>query len=97
MAKTEEKLRQAIKEFYDERTQHHLEILSTKTSSLLMWGAAIGALAAYTSLLPFVLGALVGFAAARTQLPCVETTYLKITGLITAFRPMEEIAHLKVD
>ena len=60
MSKSEERIKQILKEFYEQKEKNVDSIIIDRTLGIFIWGFLVGALFSYLSILPFILGIVLG-------------------------------------
>lgn len=73
--KSEERIKDLLKEYIDERRQMMDSQIADATSGIFLWGMLCGVIAAYTGVWPFLIGASVGYCAAKKNHPAVNNAY----------------------
>ena len=67
----------------DERRQHIDNQLTRATTGIFLWGFLGGIIIEYTGVWPFLIGALVGYCAAKKELPVISNVYRTGTESVT--------------
>lgn len=81
--KSEERIKELLKEYVDERRQLVDSQIANATSGVFLWGLLCGVLAAYTGVWPFLIGATVGYCTAKKNYPVVNDAYKFGTDTVT--------------
>ena len=74
--KSEERIKDLLKEYIDERRQTVDDQVATNTAGIFLWGFLCGVVVAYTGFWPFLIGVIVGHYSAKKNNPVVSNIYL---------------------
>jgi hypothetical protein len=73
--KSEERIRELLKEYIDERRQTIDDKMITHTFGIFSWGVLCGVIVAYTSLWPFLIGTVIGYYSATKDITIIKRLY----------------------
>jgi hypothetical protein len=82
MSKAEEKIRSVLKEYLDEKSDRLERDIVGKITGVFIWGTLVGAVLAYTNILPVFFGMTIGFAIAKKDIPIVNTLLIKAVNML---------------
>lgn len=76
--KTEERLKQIIKEYLDEKQQE----ISSNISTIFLWGILTGIILSYTNLLSIIAGMSIGYIIAKKEIPFIDYAIIRTVAIL---------------
>jgi len=75
MSKMEERVKIILTEFYDKKEKNIENIIIERSLGIFIWGFIVGALFSYISILPFLIGLLIGISIVKNN-PLMLNTFI---------------------